>query len=59
MVMGKRRTIVFLGATAIEVALAKLFGFGISESLAFVLIGNFLVVQFADAVYKNKIKFLR
>jgi hypothetical protein len=53
---GKHRLLVFIGSTVIEFILAKLFGLGTMQSITLVLIGNFLVAQWADMVYKEKIK---
>jgi Flp pilus assembly protein TadB len=50
----KRRTIVFVGATAIEWGLALLLGLDFTASLFVVVIGNLLTAQFVDWVYKNK-----
>lgn len=51
----RRRTIVFVGATIIEIILGKLFGLDTFTSISMVLIGNLIVAQFADMVYKGKI----
>lgn len=55
MVKGKRRMIVFIGATIIEFFLGRLFGLDIMTSLSMVIIGNLIVAQWADMVYKGKV----
>ena len=54
---GKHRTYVFVGAMIIEFILGRLFGLDIATSVIMVVVGNVLVAQWADLVYKGKIKF--
>ena len=56
MMAGKRRMLVFGGAMIIEYILARLFGLDIATSIGLVVTGNLFVAQWADMVYKGKIK---
>lgn len=51
---GKRRMIVFLGSTGIEIAIACFLGIEFIDSIWIILLGNFLSTLFVDYVYKKK-----
>jgi hypothetical protein len=54
MAKGKRRTMVFIGTTVIEVLVAMAFGIDFKQGLPIMLLANALATIYVDYIYKRK-----